>query len=132
MEGRMKPFAAVTLSLIAIATCAAAPPKGPAGHPDRKCFWARNVNNFQAVDEEHVNIRVGAHDVYEMTMFGPCPDIDWAQRIALKSRGSSFICTALDAEIIAPSTFGPKRCAIRDIRYLTPAEVAALPKRARP
>jgi hypothetical protein len=131
----MKPVTATALTLIAIAACASSAPaasKSAAAHPDRKCFWARNVNNFEAVDEEHVNIRVGAHDIYQLTMFGPCPDVDWTQRIALKSRGGSFICTAVDAEVITPSTFGPKRCAIRDIRYLSPAEVAALPKRARP
>ena len=131
----MKPIAAATLALIVISACAAgnpSPPKGVAAAEGRKCFWASRVNNFEAVDETHVNIRVGVNDVYQMTMFGPCPDIDWAQRIALRSHGGSVICTALDAEVITPSTLGPRRCAIRDIRFLTPAEVSALPPKARP
>src|SRR4051812_13242362 len=125
MEDRMKPVTILSLALAAVTACASsapAPPRGVASAPDRKCFWARNVNSFEAVDENRVNIRVGARDVYQMTMFGPCPDVDWAQRIGLRSHGGSVICTALDAELVTPSTFGPTRCAIRDIRYLTPAE----------
>jgi hypothetical protein len=132
----MKPIAAATLALIALSACtgygAPQPPKGVAAAEGRKCFWANRVNSFEALDETHVNIRVGVRDIYQMTMFGPCPDVDWAQRIALRSHGGSVICTAMDAEVITPSALGPQRCAIRDIRHLSPAEVAALPPRARP
>jgi hypothetical protein len=58
--------------------------------------------------------------------------VDWAQHIALISRGSDYICSGIDAEIVTPSPIGPQRCAVRNIHKLTPAEIAALPKRARP
>jgi len=130
----MRPIPVVAL-ILATATLAGAASSKPARDgkaSDHRCFAARNVNNFQAVDDTHVNLRVGVKDVYAMTLFAPCPEIDWAQRIALKSRSGAFICSALDAEVISPSTLGRQRCAIRDIRYLTPAEVEALPKRDRP
>jgi hypothetical protein len=38
----------------------------------------------------------------------------------------------MDAEIISPSTIGPQRCPVNKIRKLTPDEVKALPKHARP
>jgi hypothetical protein len=96
------------------------------------CFWSRSVSSFAAPNENVVYLRVGVHDVYEADLFGACPDVDWSQAIALISRGSSFICSGLDAEIVTHSTIGPQRCPVRNIRKLTPAEVAALPKRAIP
>jgi hypothetical protein len=130
----MKPIPAFALILAAVALTAADAPKPAKGakSADHKCFWARNVTSFEAADDTHVNIRVGARDVYAMTLFAPCPEVDWAHRVALKSRGSNYICSALDAELITPSSLGRQRCAIREIRYLTPAEVAQLPKHARP
>ena len=71
-------------------------------------------------------------DVYQFEMFGRCEDVDWNQSIALVSRGSSYICTGLDAEIISPTSIGPHRCPVRNIRKLTAEEIKALPKRARP
>jgi hypothetical protein len=128
------PAATLLLALLALNACTSEPkpPPGVAASDVRRCFWANNVNNFQAVDENTVNIRVGVRDVYQMTMFGPCPEIDWANRIALKSHGGSSICTGLDAEVISPSSLGPQRCPIRDIRHLTPEQVAALPAKDRP
>ncbi|HVI32211.1 DUF6491 family protein [Phenylobacterium sp.] len=128
--------------LAALAVSAAAPqiaaarspvqPDTPETKTQRSCFWARNANGFAAADEKTVNIRVGVRDVYQFEMLGRCTDIDWSQKIALVSRGSSSICTGLDAEIVTASPIGPQRCPVRAVRKLTPDEVAALPSRARP
>jgi hypothetical protein len=98
----------------------------------QQCFYTRNVDNFAAIDEHVVNVRVGVKDVYQFEMFGPCPNIDWSNRIALISRGSSWICSGLDAEVVTRTPIGPQRCPVRNIHKLTPAEIAALPPRARP
>jgi hypothetical protein len=98
----------------------------------RQCFWTRSANGFAAQGEKIVNIRVGVKDVYQFEMFGPCFDIDWSHRIALISRTGSQICTGMDADIVTPSAIGPQRCHVRSVRKLTPAEVAALPKGAKP
>jgi hypothetical protein len=120
-----------------LVTGAAAPgfarsPEEPAAKSARQCFWARNVNNFASNDERVVNIRVGVRDVYQLEMLGRCPDVDWANSIAIRSRGSNYICSGLDAELIAPSPIGPQRCAVSKIRKLTAEEAKALPKHARP
>jgi hypothetical protein len=107
-------------------------PEEPQAHAKRQCFWTRQVNNFASNDDRIVNIRVGVKDVYQLQMFGRCNDVDWSNSIAIRSRGSSYICTGLDAEIIAPSPIGPQRCAVQSIRKLTEAEAKALPKHARP
>lgn len=128
------PLAASLVALSAAAPVAAAKsPTEPGAAGSRKqCFWTRQINNFAAVDEKIVNVRVGVKDVYQFEMFGRCSEIDWANKIAVRSRGSSYICSGLDAEIISPTAIGPERCPVRTIRKLTPDEIKALPKGARP
>ena len=122
----------VGLSAAAPQTAAAKSPEEPAKSANRQCFWTRQVNNFASDDNRIVNVRVGVKDVYQFEMMGRCQDVDWNNRIAIRSRGSDYICTGLDAEIISPTAIGPDRCPVKSIRKLTPEEVAALPKRAKP
>lgn len=130
------------LALAAVALLAAAPaapvaaksplePKAEAEQP-RQCFWTRQVNSFASNDNRIVNLRVGVNDIYQLEMFGSCHEVDWSHEIAIRSRGSSFVCAGHDAEIIAPSSLGPQRCLVRSVRKLTPQEVEALPKGSRP
>lgn len=105
---------------------------GPAT-PRRECFFANDANSFSPVDENRVNVRVGAFDVYQLTLFAPCFDIDWSNRIALIARGGSNICTGPDSsEIISPTPLGTRRCQVKEVRRLTKADVAALPANQRP
>lgn len=108
----------------------------PASSPPRQdsCFNARFVNSFSAPDEETVYVRVGARDVYRLKLFAPCLNVDWTTGVGLKSRtGSDWICQGFDAELIVPNRgFGPQRCQVSEVKKLTPAEIAALPKKARP
>lgn len=98
----------------------------------RQCFFASSVNNYSAVDDRTVNVRVGVKDVYELKLFTRCPDIDWSHKIALVSRGGSSICDGFDATIIVDSAIGPRRCQVDKVRKLTPQEVAALSSKAKP
>ena len=120
------------LSLSLATTASAKSPLEPASKPARQCFWTHQVDNFASSDDKIVNVRVGMKEVYQFEMFGRCLDVDWSDQIALVSRSGSTICAGLDAEIITRSTLGPQRCPVRNIRKLTPVEITALPKGARP
>ncbi|MFI4934382.1 MAG: DUF6491 family protein [Caulobacterales bacterium] len=126
--------AAVVLSLLAGAS--GVPGRGVAepAKAGGSCFWARNVENFASVDDRTVNLRVGSRDIYQLKLFAPCIDVDWAQHIGLRSRGSDFICEGanVDAEILSPSPIGHQRCQVTSVHKLSADEVAALPKRAQP
>ena len=130
------PLAAVAAALIALGSTASgvaakdAPADG--AKAKRQCFWTSQINGFATDDETYVHVRVGVKDVYRFEMFGRCLDIDWSDRIAVYSRGSTRICDGLDAEVIAPSPVGPMRCPVKEVRKLTPTEVAALKGRGRP
>lgn len=113
---------------LAAAQASAAEPK-----PAKSCFSAHNVSNFAVVDDRTVNIRVGVKDVYRLDLLGVCPDIGGQNKLAIKAHGSSFICSPLDATLLAAGPFGRlQRCEVRQVRKLTPEEVAALPSRERP
>lgn len=127
---KTKVLAAAAAALLAAGAAPASSadkPKGP-----RQCFWNHQVNSFAAQGDRIVNLRVGVKDYYQLELFAPCPDVEWTQKIALISRGSSTICSGLDAEVVTPTPIGPQKCMVRNVRKLTPTEVAALPKGAKP
>lgn len=130
---KIKVAAAVLLALAATGAACAADSKGPRSDTGRQCFYARNVNGFAAQSDRIVNVRVGVRDVYQFELFAPCPDVRWNQALGIRTRGgSNFICSGLDAEIFTRTPIGPQRCPVTRIRKLTPEEVAALPRGARP
>jgi hypothetical protein len=135
----MKILAAAALAIAAaMAVGASAQPPGGARPPPKprpSCFWTNRVENFAAVDEQNLYLRVGIHDVYRAKLFSDCFQLDWVHHLALISRGSSLICEGsnLDVDVIVRDVAaGRQRCSVTDIRKLTPDEVAALPKGARP
>jgi Family of unknown function (DUF6491) len=100
-----------------------------------QCFWSRNVTSFAAPDDHTVYIQVNYRDVYRLDLMVSCPDVDWDQRVALVSNHGSggSICGPLDAEIVSHATgIGHQRCPVKAMSKLTPEEIAALPKRAKP
>lgn len=102
--------------------------------PRNACFDAHMINGFNAPDESTVYIRVGVDEIWRLRLMGSCPNVNWDQRIALQNRsGSSFICDALDAEVLAHDPgMGLQHCPVSELHKLTPAEAAALPKKDRP
>lgn len=125
----MKRFA-IAAALVALVPLAAAEAK-PASK-DRTCFHASNVSGFRAPDDKTVYVRVGVRDIYQMEMMGSCPQIDWAEKIGIRTRGSEFICSGLDADLISPTSIGPQRCPVRMLRKLSPEEAKALPPKSKP
>jgi hypothetical protein len=92
----------------------------------RQCFLAYQVNGFHPIDYDTVQVTVGPRTIYELELFGTCRDINWSERIALRSTsGSSWICQGLDAELLVPSAIGPQRCLVNTIRRLSPEEAKA-------
>ncbi len=111
---------------------AKSPLEGAEAKASRQCFLARRADGFAAPDEKNLYVRAGVREVYHFEMFGHCNELDWAQKIALVSRASDWICQGVDAEVITPTAIGPQKCLVRNMRRLTDAEAKALPKRARP
>lgn len=110
--------------------------RGEVGPGARQCFSVNQVRNYQQGLPDQVFLRVGRTDVYELNAAGGCPDMDFAQRMALVPDGgtiSSRLCTHDWARVVVPgSTSQTSVCRVRISRKLTVEEVAALPPRHRP
>jgi hypothetical protein len=94
--------------------------------PARDCFSAQSVNGFRPVGSryEAVYVTVSRTRQYRLSLAGYCPDVDGALSIALRSRaGSSFICAGLDADILVRGPAGLQRCAVTEVRRLSPEEI---------
>jgi hypothetical protein len=131
MKTHLAIAAAALLTLTATAASAADNPAKPVAK--NECFWTRNITGFAAPDDHTVYVRVSFRDVYKLDLMVSCPDVNWNERIALVSRGGSNICSALDAEIVSHATgLGRQRCPVKTLTKLTPEEIAALPKHAKP
>jgi len=114
------------LGLAATLAIGAQPEAGSAQPAARQCFLPTQVNGFTAIDRDTVHVKVSASRVYELELFGDCPDVDWEQRIAIRSTGgSTWVCRGLDAELVVPSPIGPTRCPVSTIRRLSDEEVQA-------
>ncbi|HEX3408623.1 MAG TPA: DUF6491 family protein [Caulobacteraceae bacterium] len=128
-------FAATTAALVALGASAAAQPAAPPSQ-QRACFWTRSITNFAAVDTNRVYLRASGRRVFELTLFANCLQLDWVNRLGIRTRGgSSNICEgpnpAIDI-IVRNGIPGGQRCPVTNVRLLTPEEVAALPPQARP
>jgi hypothetical protein len=123
-------IAATFAALSLLAGCAAAGDTEAGGATAaadaRQCFRAGEVNGFSAGDDDTAYVTVRARDVYRLELSGICHNIDWAQRIAIRSmNGSSFVCRGHDAELIVPSPMGPDRCLVTEVTKLSEAETKA-------
>ena len=115
----------------ALASCAQQPtPATAAASTGRDCFNANSVSGFTPRGDEAVDVRVGARRHYRLQLAGVCPNVNWSNRVALVSRGSSFICQGFDAELVVNSPgLGPQRCLVSSVRRLNDAEVQAARRR---
>jgi hypothetical protein len=109
----------------------------PSPKPSPACFWQRSITNFAANDTSRVYLRVGGNQVFELTLFANCLQLNWVHRLAIRSRGSSNVCEGPNPglDVIVRDSGGipgGQRCPVTGVRKLTPDEVAALPPQARP
>jgi hypothetical protein len=132
----MKILPPACLALIgALAVSSAAGQSAPAKPVARSCFWIRNVNNFAAVDNENLYVRVGVSQVFRLKLFGNCLNLSWVHHLGLTSRSMSNICEGANQNldvVYRDRGVGRQRCPVTGVQKLTPEEVAALPKDARP
>jgi hypothetical protein len=135
----MKLFAPIAFAAVAgLALAASAqPPQGapPPPRPKPACFWASRIENFAAVDDRDLYLRVGAKDVYHASLFANCLDLAWVHHVALVTPSSSLVCEGSNTNasvVVRAVAVGRQSCPVTSIEKLTPDQVAALPPLARP
>jgi hypothetical protein len=114
------------LAATALAGCAAPARESPTtGSAPREFFQLAAVTGYSQARGNRVYVHAGPRKTYLFQTMGPCPDLDWAENIALDPATAGPICTGLDVDLIVPSTIGPRRCPVSMIRKLAPGEKPA-------
>ena len=116
----------VPILLTAACTAPADRSTETAGAP-RQCFWATEVTGFTDAGPDRALVSIGTRETWELTLSPGCPDVDWAMRIGIVSRGGERICTGAPAQLLVPNASGrgAQRCLVRQVRRLPPDEAAA-------
>jgi len=138
MKTSIKIAAAAALSLTAAGALAILPPAPtakaqPKPREQQSCFYVHDITNFVSNDDKTLYFSVNNRDVYRIDMVNSCPELSFRQTVNLHSTpGGSSVCSAIQLSLSFREDGIRSQCLIDDLHRLTPAEVAALPKRDRP
>jgi len=129
----MKLLALISLASLALSPVAASAAEAKATPSLAQCFYIRDMRNHTVGDAHTMYFDVAGREVYKVTMSNAClAGAVSSDPILMRNHtGSSQICTPLDLDITVDAA-GPSRCLVSTIAKLTPAEVAALPKKVKP
>lgn len=109
--------------ILAIAIVGAAFNASASDKPKRDCFRSSDVDGYTVVNDRTIDVTVGPKRVYRLTLFSRSNDLDFGESIGIEARGSQLICSGLDATIIVPSTIGPRRYPVVEVRRLSVDEI---------
>ena len=97
------------------------------------CFKRSDVRNHTVGGPKTLYLDVAGRDVYRIEMSNSClaSAVSSDPLIFNNQTGTQSVCKPLDLDITV-SAAGPSRCIVSSISKLSPAEIAALPKKMRP
>ena len=126
--------AAGAAAILAVASLVAPPvAQAQPGHdPGRQCFYTSSINGYSAPNDRTILIRVG-RDLYRAGLMSDCPGLAFRHTLVLKTAtGAGSVCGAIDLDIGFTDHGISEKCPVSDLRRLSPAEVAAIPKKDLP
>src|SRR5580698_4318128 len=119
-----------------VAAIAAAPRAGADEKSLKECFRFGEVRNWVAPDPRTLYFRVYTNRYYRVDLANECSPLRMqGARLIVRSFGPDLICAPVDLNLRAAESGPgdiPEPCFVKSITRLSPDEVAALPKRAKP
>ena len=102
--------------------------------PERTCFRMHDVESHSVVDNHTIYVTARGRDVYRITTSNNCFATKTRSDplITRSSGGSDLICKPIDLDLAVGGSGGVSHCIVSGIDKLTPAEVAAVPKKLKP
>ena len=120
----------IVASLLALGLAA---PVVHAQDKGEQCFYQHSIEGFVPTDDEKtVYLRVAGGAVYRIDLRSQCPGLAFRDRIELNQFGNGTICGPLDLDLRLRQGRIAVPCLIEGLHRLTPAELAAVPKKYRP
>jgi hypothetical protein len=112
----------------------AQPAAAASSKPASQCFYSHDWESWKATpDSKAIYIRVGINRFYRIDFSDSCPTLN-APNVHLVTRSvNDLVCSAIDLDIkVADSPGFPVPCIVNAITPMSPADVAALPKKLKP
>ena len=86
-----------------------------------QCFFVSQINGYSEAPDgpngrDRLYVTTGVNDRWLLEPFAGCPNLNWANNIALNTRSFTTLCTGETAELLVPSgisTQGVDRCTAR-------------------
>jgi hypothetical protein len=128
MVARLIPILVVMAGLCATGACAPASNAlaAPDGVSAAPCFQARQARSYSRIGPQTLLVEAGIRGSYQMEMLDTCPDLDWSNDAMFRGRGGgTFVCSALDAEIVLPRDGRRQVCLFNRITPISRAEADA-------
>ncbi|MGH6910904.1 MAG: DUF6491 family protein [Phenylobacterium sp.] len=122
-------------ALVAAAGATGAAAAAPDKAPDSACFASVNWKGWSAPgDGDFLYLRVGLRDIYRVDLTPGTRVSKGADNFLVNEiRGSNWICSPLDLDLQLSDHNGFRQPLIaRGLRKLSPAEVAAIPRKDLP
>lgn len=126
---------AVAAALAAALAATAAQADKPADGANNHCFLSNNWRSWTASpDGDTLYLRININDVYRVDLTKGSRAHKYPGSFLVNQvRGSSWICSPLDLDLTLADDTGMRQPLIaRGLRKLTPAEIAAIPKKDLP
>lgn len=100
-----------------------------------QCFTSNQFENWRAADARTIIVRVRGNHYYRLNLAGQCYGLMTPNpRLITSFRGSNMICSGLDWDLKVSAGLNEpaEPCIVRTMTELSPAEVSALPRKAKP
>jgi hypothetical protein len=122
------------LALAVAAAPLAAPLAAHAADPARSCFRSHDIRSHTLADRHTIYINVNDRDYYRVETHGDCfAGATSSDPLLMRSPpGTTYICKPIDMDLGVIMGGMTNHCIVASITPLTPADVAALPKKLKP
>jgi hypothetical protein len=106
----------------------------PAAPTHSSCFFVNQFYNWKAPDSRTIIIRVNMSRYFRLDLAGTCPGVTYPDsHLIMNVHGPDTICSAVDWDLKVNQMNGiPTPCIVKTMTEMTPAEIAAIPKKFRP
>ena len=132
MKGVMIAGALTLAGLAGSAAMAKSSPPDPKSLAPAQCFRASDIENSVQVSETRMNILTRDHRYIRVDTSGRCFYPPFIDAYVLRVHGPDIICSPIDMDLSAGPAGFKTPCIVDKLSQMTPAEVAALPKKEKP
>ena len=125
------PALALGLVLVSLAGSAMA---ADVSKPYRSCFRISQLQSTRPDGDKRIYAKVDSGEVFRLDLKSQCPELLHDHGVVLTpAAGNDVVCSAIELDVAARNVDGGSApCFLDTITKLTPDEVAALPRKARP